>query len=759
MVIMKECHVDNFGKISDFDFHFGKGLNVIYEDNSWGKTTFSVFIKSMFYGLEYNTKRKNERKQYDPWQGGVFGGSLTLEINGREYRIERTFGKKDKDDTFALYDLGTGKLSSDYSENIGEELFEIDRDSFCKSIYIPQCSTETEMTDSFHAKIGNLVQVKDDISNYEIVVKLLENKKKEYVGRGKKSRASTLALELSDLKATLKIREELESEVELLEDYIHGKEKELKQIRKERERYNQIYLNHSKKIADTAIYKETKKELGMGEEKINRLQQKYKKEIDPEDIKLLKSENDAIHSLKSQLEFLDHAEIGRRIKNTSDSPKERLDELRDFFSETLPSVEEIESHIGEFNRAEKLKKEIIQREAENDSRRKNLSTKFRILLCLGLGVIAGGAALEFVNRLIGTAFIVTGIVLAAAGVITARGKSDHSSDALIRETEVLKKRAAECEKAYLDFVSHFKVGYQENIINVLMEIKEKREEYEELSYLLKEHRERKEALRFRLSGHMKNFHDIQKNYLDSEEFHIDCLENDFYEMEREKQHIADLKVKIETLEKAINADSGEILSADELNEKLNQFDSQCNSILEDMNRHNRDLEKKYQKIEENGFLEEEIEKKLEELEACKKKGKLIEDTLLYLRKAKERFSERYLGPLRASFSEYVKMIHGMEEANISVGNLDIDIDLNVKYNYGSLQKDRESLSRGYRDLVDLCIRLSLADVMFKNEIPVLILDDPFVNLDEEKTKNALGIIKRISEKYQVIYFTCHPSRS
>ena len=109
------CHIAHFGKIEDFKYNFEPGFNSILHGNGWGKTTFSVFMKAMFYGLEYspNTKKKLlERNHYLPWDGSVCGGNIVFRAKGKEYRIERTFGKTDRDDTFALYDNVTGLLSA-----------------------------------------------------------------------------------------------------------------------------------------------------------------------------------------------------------------------------------------------------------------------------------------------------------------------------------------------------------------------------------------------------------------------------------------------------------------------------------------------------------------------------------------------------------------------------------------------------------------------------------------------------------------------
>ncbi len=95
------------------------------------------------------------KEKYAPWNKGRFGGNIQFEIEGREYRIHRFFGKKDKEDTFELYDLETNKLSEDYSSNIGQEIWGVDRESFENSLFISfQNGTEnTLLTDIIFLKI------------------------------------------------------------------------------------------------------------------------------------------------------------------------------------------------------------------------------------------------------------------------------------------------------------------------------------------------------------------------------------------------------------------------------------------------------------------------------------------------------------------------------------------------------------------------------------------------------------------------------
>ena len=109
------CHIENFGVLSNFDFEFQEGLTVIHEANGFGKTTFTVFIKVMFYGMPRRGARnivENERKRYYPWQGGKYGGFLEFEYKGVSYRVTRYFGKTAAKDTFDLFDLTNHQKSS-----------------------------------------------------------------------------------------------------------------------------------------------------------------------------------------------------------------------------------------------------------------------------------------------------------------------------------------------------------------------------------------------------------------------------------------------------------------------------------------------------------------------------------------------------------------------------------------------------------------------------------------------------------------------
>lgn len=77
----------NFGKWQDKHIDFQKDLTLVYGNNEAGKTTLHHFIQTMLFGFP---KRRKSFRDYEPRQGGLFGGSLTIEVtNYGEIRIER----------------------------------------------------------------------------------------------------------------------------------------------------------------------------------------------------------------------------------------------------------------------------------------------------------------------------------------------------------------------------------------------------------------------------------------------------------------------------------------------------------------------------------------------------------------------------------------------------------------------------------------------------------------------------------------------
>ena len=216
---IRRIQIADFGKLHDMELDFSEGFQTITGENGWGKSTMAAFIKAMLYGMEATTRRsllENERRHYQPWQGGAYGGSMEFTAGGKTYRAERTFGSKEKDDTFALYDLSTGLLSTDYSERLGEELFHIDRGAWERSCYLGQRKLEVLVNDSLHARLSHAEEDAGDIENYERAAASLEERMKFLKKTGNRGEIAKLQEERRQVREQM---EAYEIQQELIRKY------------------------------------------------------------------------------------------------------------------------------------------------------------------------------------------------------------------------------------------------------------------------------------------------------------------------------------------------------------------------------------------------------------------------------------------------------------------------------------------------------------------------------------------------------------
>jgi uncharacterized protein YhaN len=100
------------------------------------------------------------------------------------------------------------------------------------------------------------------------------------------------------------------------------------------------------------------------------------------------------------------------------------------------------------------------------------------------------------------------------------------------------------------------------------------------------------------------------------------------------------------------------------------------------------------------------------------------------------------------------MLTGQEASEYKV-----DVNANLTATFYGMQRDSRLLSHGLRDLTGLCMRMAFVDAMYQAEKPFLVFDDPFVNLDDDTAARAAVLLDEAASRYQVLYLTCHSSRS
>ena len=182
-----KCYISSFGKLNDFEYNFQDGLNIINQENGFGKSTFASFIKCMFYGIIDGKKHleNNERKRFTPWgTTGKFGGYIIFEHNNVKFRLERFFGTKFSEDEAYLYDYQTGK-KLDLPENLGQEYFGLDEDAFLSTLFFSEKDLSVQSNSSLTSKYNSTLDISTE-DDTDTAINALKNHVKEYKYSGER---------------------------------------------------------------------------------------------------------------------------------------------------------------------------------------------------------------------------------------------------------------------------------------------------------------------------------------------------------------------------------------------------------------------------------------------------------------------------------------------------------------------------------------------------------------------------------------------
>ncbi|MBO5394493.1 MAG: AAA family ATPase [Clostridia bacterium] len=163
---IKRLHIDNFGRLSNVDLDFSSGITQIFNENGWGKTTLTIFIKAMFYGMSAARDNvKMERKKYMPWQGGRFGGYIDFVCEQGQFRIIRSFAKTPEGDENQLIDLDTNKEVDFPKVELGEWIFGVGKETFEMTAFFPQLNFLSGANEQISAGVLGLEKFKFDLAN------------------------------------------------------------------------------------------------------------------------------------------------------------------------------------------------------------------------------------------------------------------------------------------------------------------------------------------------------------------------------------------------------------------------------------------------------------------------------------------------------------------------------------------------------------------------------------------------------------------
>lgn len=450
------CHIENFGKLHRADYDFKEDLTQFCQDNGYGKTTLAAFLKAMFYGLPSRT-RFNDRILYYPFDGGKFGGNLTFEMKGKEYRIERFFDKKSETkDELTVY---CGGAPYDFGTEIGKAVFGLDKESFERTAFFTDADAEDdiEATSGIGEKLNRFVEHTEGEAGFEGAADALDKARKDLKKRGGGGRIDAAQTELSALVKEIENLEEigrslsvhyerrraLQETVASAEEQIaaaNGKNivfeqwkhyESLLAVQRERAREaEEIAKNYAggiptreelaqakSEMAYVETQRELKTHLVFSDEKIEKLQ--YYDRVFARGV----PGEETLASVRVQAEEVNR--LRGRLSADETEKDERFSRLEQKFAGGLPSEEkegEIERRVEEYR--------ALQQCAAPVASPKKKSPLFLVLAVLAAVIAVAGVGLVFVNTIVGGVLIGVGAVgLGIVAFLYLKKQSARTQDA------------------------------------------------------------------------------------------------------------------------------------------------------------------------------------------------------------------------------------------------------------------------------------------------------------------------------------------
>lgn len=740
---MISAHVSGFGCFYDKKFDLAQDIVQIKQDNGWGKTTFVDFLECMFYGMDESRKRsveENFRVKYRPFQGGVFGGTLTFTYQNQTYRVERVFGEKPSQDTSKVYDTNNfpTSLFGERAERLGETLFGVDRESYRRSVYLPQGEIPTgAFTDDIKGKLTALLASTNQTDGETDAVAILEKAEREL-----RSKRAPYKGKLDEIDARLTqlttLRAEAARAAELSASYAQKEKQAVAALQSAEEGYAQTeralseYERRKERAASRLAYEQLQNRVTQAESRLAALDEFFG-QTTPRTVNLagIRAAVDEYYTLKAEEEGLQSR--WTELQTLTNEKERALGELA--ACEKALDTFRMLSQAQQRN----AKGEDVHEKKENKKRKGKRMGYALIAICLFLGALLIGISQINVDAVLGWSFTgVGGLGLLISMRIfwkNAFSPAPKNTDAFADKTLNEEYERAKTEHA----------AAQENYQRLC--------EREKQFTALKDERagqtERLQALDKAIQAFLQNFAFAQT--YDYRAALCSLQENvESHAALTEEVHVAKEQLAAfgEEPTQAENISEDEYLT---LKRKKAVLDSEKRAASESKAYYAAKREEAQLQAAKDGTYRAEEK-------ACAAEKARLEKRLFAVRAAKEliirarhNLAARYLTPVEEGCKRYV---------------LAMGIDKSVRFSADGIPyaeergilKETDYYSKGLRGLWDFCIRLALADCMFTGEKPLLVLDDPFTDLDDTKTELGKKLLRTLSKDRQIVYCTCKQER-
>jgi len=709
---IKEEIINKFGKLKDVDISLDDRITVIKGKNEAGKSTISGFIRYMLYGFagRSTSLSDNTKKKFMPWDENECGGEMDFSIsNAKTYTALRKTAARNAS---SIIDNEIGEpLDSDCA---GEEFLGVSDTCYKKTAFIGQndivFSDEGELENAIH----NIVYAADESADTGEVIKKLDEARKYFLtknGKGGK---------------------------------IFEIENELSHLREEKQKWQS---GHKELLGAEHTLGETKNKLEFNRQKLSSLEKEIR--------------NKQCYEAKQKLSEIE------KCKNAAIASKEALvNKQKELQHDAFVPDEDFKARITDAATVVLRCRESVKRQSEQEKetaknltkaysneRHKNIADR----LCE-----SGRSAEETANELktliqkkknaLVVAIILTILVITLPvaivfyvkhGKANARIKQMLTFFGIPNSDELYALLCA--NSAFSSAAQTAKQVHEQSLSGVQKALEEQKNAENALSELL-------------LCAGVK----ADTHIYDAATEYIKKLSVYLSELSECKRICNDDFVRYNTLLGSVDIEklSQEADIYDETvafrdDKTLRQEYAFYTQSIQALSDKERELEKKAAVLSGTLPKPSEIESRISSLEF--KKGEMQEkhDALVMALEAVEKASQN----IKNTASPYITSRSGELFARLTSGKYkalfaDKQMQLSFLESTDADVRDAMYLSFGTRSLSYLCLRIALCEYLYK-EKPVLVFDDAFAFVDDERLKIFMELLVELSADFQIIILSCH----
>lgn len=221
-----------YGKLNQAQLDLQPGLNVICAPNEGGKSTWSRFLLTMFYGL--NTRQRGDladKNRFQPWNGTPMQGRLELSVGEKLLVLSRRTQRTDAPmGVFSCTYAGTDTPVPDLdAAHCGETLLGVPQSVYQRCAFIPSGSMAINADADLERRINALISTGEE----KVSFLQAENRLKKQLHQRKYNRTGAIPQLEAEIGELMAARAEVKSLAEQ-ETFLHSQLLQAQQEQKER---------------------------------------------------------------------------------------------------------------------------------------------------------------------------------------------------------------------------------------------------------------------------------------------------------------------------------------------------------------------------------------------------------------------------------------------------------------------------------------------------------------------------------------------